>query len=299
MCIKAPICRLYHDTKMIKHLTQSCCLFVTLCAVRFNIVSQKTKESFGITRTVRRKLVRARAALVLLMRTQAFATDTFFECHTFAGVPMASLAKQSRPCRQERNRRYPEEMVSSRISTYSDKENCTQNASTIGYASTIGSKMAGRHLTREYSVLNIDRESGHSTKTIALFGAETKTGNEFLRMALDAGYAVRAMSLPHVPSQSDYAGLEWIRANSLYDKEAVELVIQDADFVVCMVNAESATEIDDEERCPKPKSATAVDASKPVTSFIDILYPLMKMEKSVQVFLFQVRHAIHMLYPFS
>lgn len=66
------------------------------------------------------------------------------------------------------------------------------------------------------------------------------------------------------------------------------MVIENADFVVCMANAESGLDISNEEKCPLPKS---INLSKPVTSFIEILYPLMKNTKSIQVFLFQVSHA--------
>lgn len=132
-----------------------------------------------------------------------------------------------------------------------------------------------------------------SNRVIGLFGAETKTGHHFLRAALDAGYLVRALLLPNYPSDSEYPNLEWVRGESLYDTEAIALIVKDVDFVVCMSNAEDSagTAMNDEPSVmPRKEQAPSIlDSTKPIASFMQLLYPIMKQQSSIKVFLFQVR----------
>jgi hypothetical protein len=185
------------------------------------------------------------------------------------------------------------------------------------------------------------KPSDHHPPTIALFGAGSKTATHFLRQALDAGYHVRAMiiqqssskkmienrealNLPHRDSrvhslaqelrdefsaQEALAYLRWIRADSIFDVEAIRRTLQDAQYVVCMMQdgapiASYSTSYDNtsigynkhvttnkrSQLIPLDPSSKTIcaDHSKPMTSFLQILYPIMKEEISIQVFLYQV-----------
>lgn len=170
--------------------------------------------------------------------------------------------------------------------------------------------------------------SSNPHNTIALFGAGSKTATHFLRLALDAGYHVRALLI--MPSSSepssfrnhptnetvvaakalkalfaDQAALHWVRADSVYDARACKRVLRGAHYVVCMMNDAPLTCDSDglssrDGRRKKSSShslkttskerthMSCSDPSKPLTSFLQILYPLMKEEASIQVFLYQV-----------
>lgn len=86
-----------------------------------------------------------------------------------------------------------------------------------------------------------------SVQQIALFGANTKTGHCFLRLALDAGYRVRTMDKTDISQPS------------LRKYKEMHHVLRNATFVVCF--------------CP---------------DILPQLYPLMKRESGIQVFLYQV-----------
>jgi len=72
-----------------------------------------------------------------------------------------------------------------------------------------------------------------------------------------------------------------------------------ADYVVCMMNhgapltcegreaEEKSMTYNAQKKNKKKKSAQARD-NKPLTSFLQLLYPLMRQEESIQVFLYQV-----------
>jgi len=115
--------------------------------------------------------------------------------------------------------------------------------------------------------------------TIALFGAYSKTGNHFLRLALDAGYLVRALILAGGPTgcltefvhQPTFHGI----TGTLEEEDKIQRILRGADYVVCMLN----------DTLPGKKEYPAGC----LTSFIRLLYPLMKQEPSIQAFLFQVR----------
>jgi hypothetical protein len=187
-------------------------------------------------------------------------------------------------------------------SNVSTPSSSNSNGSNNSHKSNIGG------LQRDYSVLdlNADMETVVSNKTIGLFGAETKTGQHFMRAALDAGYHVRALQLPNLPNCSDYPNLEWIYGNALYDTEALAMVVQNAQYVVCMANGQDSVgsalnhhhHHDDHHHHhrsgktggkSKPEQAPMIpiDATKPIACFIQLLYPLLKKQSSVKVFLFQ------------
>jgi hypothetical protein len=124
----------------------------------------------------------------------------------------------------------------------------------------------------------------------------------------------------------DTLNLEWIRSESIYDPVAIRAALCNAEYVVCMMNptetplyaavertsggtgaqAVVSSSISGTRAATKRSSSatkdnqgnrtssliTAADPKKPLTSFLRVLYPLMKEEPSIQVFLYQVRFAI-------
>ena len=134
--------------------------------------------------------------------------------------------------------------------------------------------------------------------TIALFGANGKTGKHFLRQALVAGYQVRAL-VPNPPIQVSTTGSN--KSNStvssstsnetctfqefesqsafkkvcggLDDSKAVRRTLRGADYVVCLLTDTLPTK-------DYPKDCLA--------GFIRRLYPLMQREPNIKVFLYQV-----------
>lgn len=226
-----------------------------------------------------------------------------------------------------------------RTSYMSEKSDFTKTSkSTTGTTSQTHRKSLERH--------NASNTAATGTPTIALFGVGSKTSLYFLRHALDAGYHVRAMIIhqsvsfkgssggddyhstgslyPHdVPvhalakqirndfsAQEANGTLHWIRADYVYDTNAMRRTIRNTQFVVCMMqdsaplSAYGITPADDSTaKLIKKKRSHAhqpimilpmdptlcSDQTKPITSFLKLLYPVMKMEKSIKVFLYQVR----------
>lgn len=167
-----------------------------------------------------------------------------------------------------------------------------------------------------------------NSNTIALFGAGSPTAAHFLRLALDAGYRVRALLVQSdhaLASRSTYPGrasrlakalkeefadccsshphpqqpqqLEWVRAGSVYDAAAVAAVLQNATYVVCMMNHDAPLVCEGEREARRPvkynaqkkkREETPLAPDQPLTSFLQTLYPLMRREESIRVFLYQV-----------
>ena len=75
---------------------------------------------------------------------------------------------------------------------------------------------------------------------IALFGPNGKSGHQFLRLALDAGYNVHVLLSPKVSLRAiqEFAGHPRlsITTGNLTDEEQIEEVVQDAQYIVCMLN---------------------------------------------------------------
>lgn len=222
-------------------------------------------------------------------------------------------------------------------------------------------------MTRKQSFRRADSgvslgQNNNNNGTIALFGLGSKTANPFLRLALDAGYNVRALLLmqqennhrshhqhyhrsEHQQRQqkedatssssssseaiatqlleefADQPAVKFVRAESVYDVEACRRVLRGADYVVCMMNKDapfvcssSSMEISNKDSNNKKKTKNKqnnqykgskknkqqalplIDKKRPLATFLEMLYPLMKQQSSVQVFLYQVRtlyHATH------
>jgi hypothetical protein len=155
--------------------------------------------------------------------------------------------------------------------------------------------------------------SGSNNGTIALFGSYSRTGNHFLRLALDAGYSVRAALLPSATIRVDSSGtktktitssalreeycdqqssaLKWIPSKRLDDSQAIQRAVQGADYVVCML-VDTVYADDDSKTSRRTSSGRNRSKNKqqqfgPLTNFLQILYPLMKNVPSIKVFLYQ------------
>ena len=121
----------------------------------------------------------------------------------------------------------------------------------------------------------LERSSSSSTRTtIALFGASSPTGHHFLRLALDAGYQVRALVTPGTTLEQDFDGVTVVNG-SLQDADKVQEVVYGSTFVVCMlVGCETAS--------PNyPKNT--------LLQFTKLLYPMMirQDDPPIRGFLFQ------------
>jgi hypothetical protein len=109
--------------------------------------------------------------------------------------------------------------------------------------------------------------NNNNNGTIALFGIYSRTGNHFLRLALDAGYSVRVFLLPSASiidpngnkkikktitsvaiqdefSNTDETLLKWISAKRFDDKHAIQRTIKNVDYVVCMLSDTVYTDTD-------------------------------------------------------
>jgi hypothetical protein len=113
--------------------------------------------------------------------------------------------------------------------------------------------------------------------TIALFGASGKTGNEFIRLALNAGYLVRALihdlKAGNMRELVDQDGLLFV-TGTLENEHKLQETVRGANYVVCMLGETLPT---------KQKYPVGC-----MTAFLGKLYPIMKREPSVSVFLYQV-----------
>ena len=129
------------------------------------------------------------------------------------------------------------------------------------------------------------RTTSTATK-IALFGGHGKTGKHFLRLALDAGYHVRAlvppsnshhhnrMSTRTLSELADHTALRKTHG-TLQESQKVQKVLKGAQLVVCLLNDTLPSKGKD-----YPKDCLA--------NFMRLLYALMKKEGSIKVFLYQV-----------
>lgn len=179
------------------------------------------------------------------------------------------------------------------------------------------------------------KPSTTDTPTIALFGLGSKSATYFLRQALDAGYLVRALIIQQSSSKKSLesndvsnlydrdpqvhnmalqlrddfsspvalSNLHWIRADCIFDVNAIRRTLRNVQYVVCMMQDgapltsycmhpdPSATGKKCVPVIPMDSTAQSLcsDHAKPIASFINLLYPIMKDELSIKVFLYQVR----------
>jgi hypothetical protein len=167
--------------------------------------------------------------------------------------------------------------------------------------------------------------ASNTPSVIALFGCGGCTAHHFLKLALDAGYRIRALLLlptfttayREIPNKitdrskalleeyADQEFVEFVTAESVYDAKACRRVLQDADFVVCFMNdAPLCCEILNDKKNTSASTIRQLSSSmsisnacknippeaykKPLTTFLEMLYPLMiERQQSIQVFLYQ------------
>jgi hypothetical protein len=125
--------------------------------------------------------------------------------------------------------------------------------------------------------LQLQHHSHSEASTIALFGASGKTGNAFIRLALNAGYLVRALihdlKAGNMRELLHQDGLLFV-TGTLENEHKLEETVRGANYVVCMLPETLPT---------KQKYPVGC-----MTAFLGKLYPIMKRETSISVFLYQV-----------
>lgn len=108
-------------------------------------------------------------------------------------------------------------------------------------------------------------------ETIGLFGATGPTGKEFLKLALDAGYTVKALAPK--PDEVKLENEKLVVIEGTFDNaDAIDDVVCDADYVVCLAG-ETMTR-------KEYKEGFMLD-------FVKLLYPILK-EYKPHLFLYQV-----------
>lgn len=112
-----------------------------------------------------------------------------------------------------------------------------------------------------------------SGETIGLFGATNNTGKEFLKLALDAGYIVTALTSELKDIQLENENLTIVKG-AYDDVDAIQEVVQEADYVVCLA-AETVARNQYQEGF--------------MMEFVKLLYPIMKDSRPL-VFLYQVSY---------
>jgi hypothetical protein len=131
--------------------------------------------------------------------------------------------------------------------------------------------------SKEASTHSHSSKSIQRTNSIAVFGGQGTTGKHFLRLALDAGYHVRALVPPTgnkqqlFDDQPAFTKLE----GSLDDVKLIQKALEGVDYVVCLLNDTLPTK-------------TKYYPKQFLAGFVRRLYPLMKQERSIKVFLYQV-----------
>jgi len=178
-------------------------------------------------------------------------------------------------------------------------------------SSSSNRRRGGRDRHRPASVSSsVQSSSQQQPTTIALFGGNGKTGRPFLRLALDAGYRVRALLPPSTAaaasssSGADHDGDSALVADhpslrviygDLDDEDQIRRVLRKSNFVVCMLNDTVASPSHNTGSGHHAPHHNHNEDYQPnvLTSFVkDRLYPLMKRTPSIQVFLFQVRRRV-------
>jgi hypothetical protein len=140
---------------------------------------------------------------------------------------------------------------------------------------------------RESESQSQSQSQSEASNTIALFGATGKTGNQFLRLALDAGYRVRALIKGgnagncSIKGFIDQPGLTLVTGD-LTDEYKIKCTVRGSDCVVCMLG----------DTLPTKKNYPVGR----MTAFLNKLYPIMKKEASISVFLYQVSSLLSALF---
>jgi NmrA-like family len=154
--------------------------------------------------------------------------------------------------------------------------------------------------------------------TIAVFGAYGKLGKEFVRVALDAGYRLQAMTLISTDTKSkssrqssahevkkthgvEYSvhpspaarsvssqmpsQMEQVEAESWDDVEAIKRTVKGAQYVVCLLNEKNAM-VADKTIIPS-LAANKPHNDETLYRFVRLLFPCVRLVPTVQVLLWQ------------
>ena len=129
---------------------------------------------------------------------------------------------------------------------------------------------------------------------IGVFGASSPTGQSFVKLALDARYHIQALHVSddHSITEStlDHPDLQYVYTNSYYDKEALESVVYNVDYCVCLlhdVDLSETTYHSNSQRSSNNK-ANKKQSERPISTFLEMLYPILLQQRHLKVFLFQV-----------
>lgn len=169
---------------------------------------------------------------------------------------------------------------------------------------------------------SVSNEPTSARETIALFGATSPTGHHFLRLALDAGYRIRALIPPGASNSNNAAaaaattnastsGSVLLENEELYtvigtveDMAKVQEVVYSASYVVCMLTEalvpssttstpqpvplqeQQQNQQPENQQQPPPQSSSS---KGPLLSFVQRLYSLMLRQDDpvISGFLFQ------------
>ena len=108
-------------------------------------------------------------------------------------------------------------------------------------------------------------------ETIALFGGNSSTGTQLLKVALDAGYNVKMLIPDPTEIELENENLTVLKGG-LDDSELVEEVVYEAHYVVCLAA----------ETLPKKEYKEGF-----MIEFVKLLYPIMN-KANPNLFLYQV-----------
>lgn len=119
-------------------------------------------------------------------------------------------------------------------------------------------------------------QNSQQQETIALFGAYGPTGHHFMRLALDAGYKVRALVTPGVKLDQSFDDLYTVMG-TLEDAAKIQEVVYGSTYVVCMLG----------ETLPRHNNLNYPRDC--LQKFLKVLYPIMTRQDDPVVlgFLFQ------------
>ncbi|CAB9524466.1 Inherit from NOG: NmrA-like family [Seminavis robusta] len=123
---------------------------------------------------------------------------------------------------------------------------------------------------------HFDPDESDTVETIALFGVDSRTGHHFLRLALDAGYRVRALVEPNTTMDGQFQDL-YIVVGTLSEHAKIRQVLHGSTYAVCMVGETALTKLSG----GYPK--------RYLLQFVKTLYRIMAKQEdpSIQGFLFQ------------
>eukprot|EP00586_Coscinodiscus_wailesii_P022863 CAMPEP_0172499094 /NCGR_PEP_ID=MMETSP1066-20121228/121928_1 /TAXON_ID=671091 /ORGANISM="Coscinodiscus wailesii, Strain CCMP2513" /LENGTH=226 /DNA_ID=CAMNT_0013272651 /DNA_START=11 /DNA_END=691 /DNA_ORIENTATION=+ len=110
------------------------------------------------------------------------------------------------------------------------------------------------------------------TETIALFGGTGKAGGEFLALALEKGYKVKALARTPSKVTVKNDNLTLIEGD-FSNEDAIKETVESAEYVVCMAGAKFG----------KPKEYP----TDMMINFVKTLVPVLKSSSTVKTFLYQ------------